>query len=59
MSFTITQKGLTVSEIMEICKITMDEWKLFLAYFKVFLMHHRQYWIINNDLFKGVLLKKF
>jgi hypothetical protein len=42
-----------------VCKLTKEEWKTFLTFFKVFLMHYRGLWIINNDLFKKSLIRKY
>lgn len=54
--FTITQKGLSLDEMLNVCKITVDEWRIFLAIFKTFIMHYKGYWIINNDMFKKVII---
>lgn len=59
LAFAHTQKGLSVSEIILVCKVTEAEWKLFVAFFKIYLMRFKEYWIINNDLFKSVLIYKY
>ncbi|EAS04845.2 Sm protein (macronuclear) [Tetrahymena thermophila SB210] len=57
--FTLTQKGLTIEEIMGVTLITEDEWKLFLACFKVFILSYKGMWIMNNDALKKVINEKF
>ncbi|CAD8127534.1 unnamed protein product [Paramecium sonneborni] len=55
----LTQKGLTYSEIENVCNITIKEWKLFLVFFKVYLMIHHELWIIHNEIFKKVIINTY
>lgn len=57
--FTLTQKGLTIEEIMKITGVTEIEWTLFAVVFKVFVLKYKNYWIMNNDTMKRVILKKY
>lgn len=57
--FTLTQKGLTIEEVMEMTGITEAEWKLFMACFKVFVINYNGYLIMNNNTMKRVFLKKY
>lgn len=56
---TLTQKGLTIEELVGITGITDDEWKLFVACFKVFILSFKGMWIMNNDSMKKIILEKF
>ncbi|CAD8161669.1 unnamed protein product [Paramecium pentaurelia] len=52
----ITQKGLTYKEIQSVCEFEEKQWKLFLLFFKIFLMKHRELWIIHNEIFKKCVI---
>ncbi|CAK69854.1 unnamed protein product (macronuclear) [Paramecium tetraurelia] len=52
----ITQKGLTFKEIQSVCEFEDKQWKLFLLFFKIFLMKHRELWIIHNEIFKKCVI---
>ncbi|CAD8126406.1 unnamed protein product [Paramecium sonneborni] len=56
---SLTQKGLTYPEIENVCNITLKEWKLFLVFFKVYIMIHRELWIIHNEIFKKVIINTY
>jgi hypothetical protein len=45
--------------MMEVCNISNEDWKLFLAFFKMFLMNHKDLWIISNEIFKSVVTKRY
>lgn len=45
--------------MIDVCSITMEEWKLFVIFFKMFLIKYKDYWIINNDIFKKALVTKY
>ncbi|CAD8209657.1 unnamed protein product [Paramecium pentaurelia] len=55
----LTQKGLTYPEIESVCNITIKEWKLFLVFFKVYIMIHKELWIIHNEIFKKVIINTY
>lgn len=57
--FSLTQKGLTLEEIMFLTDVNEEEWKLFLSCFKVFVLGFKGLWIFNNDSMKRVVLDKF
>ncbi|CAD8176209.1 unnamed protein product [Paramecium pentaurelia] len=59
LCFTITQKGLIIQEALTICQLNENDWKIFLVFFKVYLMHYKEYWIINNDIFKSIIQKRY
>ncbi len=42
-----------------IADIKDEEWKVYLAVFKVFLMHYKELWIVNNDSFKKAIFLKY
>jgi hypothetical protein len=44
---------------LKVTKIEEEDWRLFLALFKSFMMHYSDLWIINNDLFKRAVIKYF
>lgn len=52
---TLTQKGLTTSEIFLASKITQQDWNKLLAVFKTFLMKYGDFWKINNESFKKAI----
>ncbi|CAD8193095.1 unnamed protein product [Paramecium octaurelia] len=56
---SLTQKGLTYPEIESVCNITIKEWKLFLVFFKVYIMKHKDLWIIHNEIFKKVVINTY
>ena len=56
---TLTQKGLTTSEIFQASKINQQDWNKLLAVFKTFLMKYRDYWKINNEPFKKAIYAKY
>ena len=45
--------------MLDICTIGKEEWKIFIVFFKVFFINYKEYWIMNNDIFKKVLISKF
>ncbi|CAD8174304.1 unnamed protein product [Paramecium pentaurelia] len=55
----LTQKGLTYPEIESVCDITQQEWKRFLVFFKVYIMKHRDLWLIHNEIFKKVVINQY
>ena len=55
---TLTQKGLTLSEIMDITKMTVDEWNILVACLKTYLMKYRTFWKINNENFKKAIYRQ-
>ncbi|CAD8212015.1 unnamed protein product [Paramecium pentaurelia] len=55
----LTQKGLNYPEIESVCNITNKEWKLFLVFFKVYIMKHKELWIIHNEIFKKVIINTY
>ena len=44
---------------MGITGVTEDEWKLFVACFKIFVLSYRGMWIMNNDSMKKIINEKF
>ena len=54
--FTLTQKGLTSSEVLEATKVTSTQWNKAIAVFKVFLMKYQEFWKINNEVFKKAIM---
>ena len=41
------------------CKCSLEEWRTFLAFFKVFMMNYHGLWIINNDMFKRAIVNRY
>lgn len=57
--FSLSQKGLTIEEIIAITNVSDEEWKLFLGVFKVFVLNFKGLWIVNSDLLKRIVFEKF
>ena len=56
---TLTQKGLTTSEIFLATKITQEDWNKLIAVFKTFLMKYKNFWKINNEAFKKTITARY
>lgn len=57
--FTLTQKGLTIEEVINVTNVSDEEWKLFISCFKVYILNFKGLWIMNNDSMKKVVIEKF
>jgi len=54
----LTQKGLTFYEIQQLTSITDEQWAIFVAVFKIFLLKHKEFYLINNNFLKKRLFAK-
>jgi len=54
-AMTITEKGLTETELLDLVKVQTKEWKFLVAVFKNFFMKHKDLWKINNEPFKKAI----
>ncbi|EGR26947.1 TPR repeat protein [Ichthyophthirius multifiliis] len=57
--FVLTQKGLTLDELKKITAISVPEWRIFLAFFKVFILKYKYYWQMNNFSLKKIIQNKY
>lgn len=53
-AFALTQKGLSFEEITLITQVTVNEWKIFIGCFKMFVLSYKGLWIMNNETLKRV-----
>ena len=56
---TITDKGLTLTEILQFTSLTMSEWNSILAIFRTYLMKYKGLYKINNESFKKTINTKY
>ncbi len=54
-AMTITEKGLTETELLDLVRIQPKEWKSLVAVFKNFFMKYKDLWKINNEPFKKAI----
>ena len=55
----MTQKGLTIEELVGMTGVLDEEWRVFIACFKAFVLNFKGLWIMNNEIMKRVVLEKY
>jgi hypothetical protein len=56
---TITEKGLTLAEILQLTHLSPTEWNHLIAVFKTYMMKYKGLWKINNEPFKKAITTRY
>ena len=56
---TLTFKGLTLEELMHLTKITIQQWKLLLVFFKPYFFTFKGLWSVSDESFKSSVLNRY
>ena len=44
---------------MAVSRLSIEEWRLFLGFFKIFIMNYQGLWLINNEVFKRSIISRY